>query len=62
MVISKNNDLWQGTYKNKTGWFPSNYVQEIDQNNKTIDLLLNYGTIELVGSTFEIVSFKKKFI
>lgn len=61
IVISKDKDLWVGSYKNKIGWFPSNYVQEINQNDGLIDSLLNYDTIELAGSTFEIVSFKKIF-
>ncbi|XP_039860507.1 rho guanine nucleotide exchange factor 7-like isoform X3 [Simochromis diagramma] len=28
---------WEGTLKDKTGWFPSNYVRELKGNDKTLD-------------------------
>jgi len=40
VVVSQKEDggWWEGTLKDKTGWFPSNYVREYKPQGKTLIL------------------------
>uniref|UniRef100_A0A158R5P8 Phosphoinositide phospholipase C n=1 Tax=Syphacia muris TaxID=451379 RepID=A0A158R5P8_9BILA len=54
-VLQKEGLRWRGKYRNQTGFFPSNYVTEIEQCESTEESI-NYVTIELAGSVIEKVS------
>uniref|UniRef100_A0A0N5C908 Phosphoinositide phospholipase C n=1 Tax=Strongyloides papillosus TaxID=174720 RepID=A0A0N5C908_STREA len=59
-VVRKENNLWRGKYNNNIGWFPSDCVQELE-NNENVEKL-NYGTIELAGcEIIEIDGIDKEF-
>uniref|UniRef100_A0A0N5A0J6 Phosphoinositide phospholipase C n=1 Tax=Parastrongyloides trichosuri TaxID=131310 RepID=A0A0N5A0J6_PARTI len=59
-VVRKENTLWRGKYNNNIGWFPSDCVQEIENNENTEKI--NYDNIELAGCDIqEIDSTDKEF-
>ncbi|KAL3101092.1 hypothetical protein niasHS_001552 [Heterodera schachtii] len=56
IVGDEQQHIWVGRYNEKTGWFPAKCVRKLTATNGgTTDgnNMLNYGTIELSGTTFK---------
>lgn len=54
VIIRKDMDMWKGRYDGRVGWFPHDYVQEINNEATSSEhSTLSYETIELAGLSFE---------